>query len=113
VGQAVVIANNNVLAVEAAEGTDRMLERVAALRSEGRIRPAHGGVLVKASKHQQDHRYDLPSIGPKTVGLAADAGLDGIAVTAGSAIVAEPQELAMLADRRKLFVVGIDDKAAS
>jgi DUF1009 family protein len=113
VGQAVVIANNNVLAVEAAEGTDRMLERVAMLRGEGRIRPAHGGVLVKAPKHQQDHRYDLPSIGPRTVGLAADAGLDGIAVTAGSAIVAEPQELAMLADRRKLFVVGIDGKAAS
>lgn len=113
VGQAVVIANNNVLAVEAAEGTDRMLERVAALRSEGRIRPAQGGVLVKAPKHQQDHRYDLPSIGPKTVGLAADAGLDGIAVTAGSAIVAEPQDLAMLADRRKLFVVGVDGKAVS
>jgi len=61
VGQAVVVADRHVLAIEAAEGTDRMLDRIATLRQEGRIRLAVGtGVLVKAPKPQQDRRFDLP-----------------------------------------------------
>src|SRR5712671_6918302 len=79
VGQAVVVADARVLAIEAAEGTDRMLARVAELRQSGRI--ASGwGVLVKAAKRNQDRRLDLPSIGPQTVESAARAGLAGIAV---------------------------------
>src|SRR5262249_17441110 len=67
-GQAAVVAGRHVLAVEAIEGTDRMLDRVVALRQEGRIRVATGtGVLVKAPKPQQDQRFDLPTIGPETV----------------------------------------------
>ena len=72
VGQAVVVADNRVLAIEAAEGTDHMLDGVAALRAEGRIRIPDGtGVLVKAPKPTQDRRVDLPSIGPRTVEMAA------------------------------------------
>jgi DUF1009 family protein len=107
VGQAVVIANNHVLAVEAAEGTDRMLERVADLRRSGRIRTEMGGVLVKAPKPGQDRRFDLPSIGPRTVIGAAQAGLAGIAVAAGGAIVAEPQQVIREADKAGLFVIGV------
>lgn len=107
VGQAAVIANNHVLAVEAAEGTDRMLERVADLRRSGRIRTGTGGVLVKAPKPGQDRRFDLPSIGPRTVAGAAQAGLSGIAVAAGGAIVAEPQEVIRQADAAGLFVIGV------
>ena len=66
VGQAVVIAQNRILGVEAAEGTDHMLARFADVRRSGRIRiPAGTGVLVKAPKPDQDRRIDLPSIGPQ------------------------------------------------
>jgi len=108
VGQAVVVAGRHVLAVEAAEGTDQMLERIAALRASGHIRASTvGGVLVKAPKRGQDRRFDLPSIGPRTVEGAARAGLAGIAVVAGSTIVAEPERLIAVADRANIFIVGL------
>jgi len=114
VGQAAVIAKGRVLAVEAAEGTDGMLLRVIALREEGRIGLPRGvGVLVKAPKQRQDRRFDLPSIGPDTVLNAARAGLAGIAVVAGGAIVAEPQRLVEAADANGLFVLGRADPEAT
>ena len=112
IGQAVVVADNRVLAVEAAEGTDRMLDRIAALRREGRIGLADKvGVLVKAPKPGQDRRLDLPSIGPDTVEGVIRAGLAGLAVVAGGTIVAEPQTVATIADRNGVFVVGVQADA--
>jgi DUF1009 family protein len=110
VGQAAVISNNHVLALEASEGTDGMLARVAELRRAGRVRARKGGVLVKAPKPGQDRRFDLPSIGPRTVENADAAGLSGIAVIAGGTIVAEPQALIAAADKAGLFVIGIRDE---
>jgi UDP-2,3-diacylglucosamine hydrolase len=108
VGQAVVVAAKHILAVEAVEGTDQMLTRVAGLRANGRLRaPAGGGVLVKAPKPDQDRRLDLPSIGPQTVERVASAGLAGIAVVAGGTIIAEPDLLVRAADRANIFVVGV------
>jgi DUF1009 family protein len=106
VGQATIVAGGHVLAVEAAEGTDEMLAQVAELRRKGRIRSS-GGVLVKAPKPGQDRRVDLPSIGPKTIAGAARAGLAGIAVIAGEAIMAEPEQVTQAADRERLFIVGM------
>jgi DUF1009 family protein len=107
IGQAVVVAGRHVLAVEAAEGTDQMLARVAELRARGRITAPKGkGVLVKAPKPAQDRRFDLPSIGPQTVAGAARAGLAGIAVAAGETVVAEPEQLVAAADAAGIFVVG-------
>jgi UDP-2,3-diacylglucosamine hydrolase len=111
VGQAVVVADARVLAIEAAEGTDRMLARIAELRQSGRIASGRG-VLVKAAKRNQDRRLDLPSIGPQTVEGAAQAGLAGIAVVAGSTIVAEPAQIGATADRVGLFVLGVREQAA-
>jgi hypothetical protein len=111
IGQAAVVVNRHIVAVEAAEGTDGMLARVAALRAEGRIRVPKG-VLVKAPKPQQDRRFDLPSIGPKTVEAAASAGLAGVAVIAGETVVAEPAAVADAADRAGLFVIGVGGPAA-
>jgi DUF1009 family protein len=108
VGQAVIVADNYVVAVEAAEGTDAMLARVAELRRSRRLHVPEGvGVLVKASKLRQDRRIDLPSIGPRTIEGVARAGLAGIAVAAGCAIVAEAERIAAVADRAKVFVVGV------
>jgi DUF1009 family protein len=109
VGQAVVVANNQVLAVEGPEGTDQMLARVVELRRTRRINTAAGcGVLIKAPKAGQDQRIDLPVIGPPTVAAASAAGLAGIAVVAGSTIVAEPEHIATAADRAAIFVIGVD-----
>ena len=113
VGQAVVVADARVLAIEAAEGTDCMLARIADLRQSGRIAVASGrGVLVKAAKRDQDRRLDLPSIGPQTIEGAARAGLAGIAVVAGSTIVAEPERIGATADRARLFVLGVREQTA-
>jgi DUF1009 family protein len=108
IGQAVVVADNRVLAIEAAEGTDRMLDRIAVLRREGRLGLAEkAGVLVKAPKPGQDQRLDLPSIGPSTVEGVIRAGLSGLAVVAGGTIVAEPQTVTSLADQNEVFVAGV------
>jgi DUF1009 family protein len=112
VGQAVVVAEGRVLALEAAEGTDHMLARVAEMRTSGRI-PAGRGVLIKAAKRGQDRRMDLPSIGPRTLEGAGGAGLAGIAVVAGSTVVAEPERLAQAADRWRLFVLGVRDETVA
>jgi DUF1009 family protein len=112
VGQAVVVAEEYVLAVEAAEGTDRMLERCASLKDFSLTkRRKTGGVLVKCAKPGQDQRVDLPAIGPETVRLAAEARLAGIAVSANSVLVAEREETVRQADRKKLFIVGVDAPA--
>jgi DUF1009 family protein len=109
-GQAVVVAANHVLAIEAAEGTDGMLGRIAELRARGRIPTPPGvGVLVKAPKPGQDFRFDLPAIGPRTVAEVARAGLAGIAVAAGGSIVAEPAATVAAANTAKIFVYGIPD----
>ncbi|MCZ7643100.1 MAG: UDP-2,3-diacylglucosamine diphosphatase LpxI [Pseudorhodoplanes sp.] len=91
IGQAVVVAGNHVLAIEASEGTDQMLARVAELRRSDASVHRWGPVCSSRPRNpDQDRRFDLPSIGPKTVTGVAEAGLAGLAVIAGGTIVAEP-----------------------
>lgn len=108
VGQAAVVANGHVIAMEAIEGTDQMLARVAELRANGRLRAQPGtGVLVKAPKPAQDRRFDLPAVGPSTVEGAAKAGLAGVAILAGGTVIAEPERVIKLAEEAGIFVVGV------
>lgn len=108
IGQAAVVIDGHVVAVEDIEGTDGLLARVARLREQGRIRASRGrGVLVKMPKSSQDLRYDLPTVGPRTVEGAAKAGLSGIAAAAGNTLAAEPQAMIEAADKCGLFVTGI------
>lgn len=109
IGQAVVVIGGHIVAVEAAEGTDLMLERVRDLRARGRIKaPAGTGVLVKAPKPQQDRRLDLPSVGTLTVEGAAAAGLGGVALEAGGVIAADLQAMVDAAERADLALFGLD-----
>lgn len=108
VGQGAVSIGGRIVALEGVEGTDRMLERVADLRREGRISPRRRGVLVKMCKPTQDVRADLPTIGRSTIVNAAAAGLAGIAVEAGRALVLERTDLVDAANEAGLFVCGID-----
>lgn len=107
VGQGAVSVGGRVVALEGLEGTDAMLARVADLRAGGRLNQRRGGVLVKMCKPGQDDRADLPSIGPATVINAHAAGLDGIAIEAGRALVLERDQVIAEADRLGLFVTGI------
>lgn len=105
IGQAVIVENGLVLAVEGAEGTDALINRCAGLK-----RTPRGGVLVKARKPQQDRRADLPSIGVQTVENAHAAGLAGIAVEAGASLLLERERTISAADTLGLFIVGMNDE---
>ena len=108
IGQATVVIDGHVVGVEDIEGTDGLLARVARLRAEGRIRARTArGVLVKAPKSGQDLRFDLPTMGPRTVEGAAAAKLAGIAIVAGNTIVVEPQAVIEAADAAGLYVTGL------
>jgi UDP-2,3-diacylglucosamine hydrolase len=107
IGQAVVVIDGHVVGIEDIEGTDGLLERVARLRQQGRIRAsASRGLLVKAAKSGQDLRFDLPTIGPRTVEGAARAKLAGLAVIANNTLLAEPQAMIEAADAAGLFILG-------
>jgi DUF1009 family protein len=106
VGQAAVVQQGLVLAVEAIEGTDAMLARAATLGREG-----PGGVLVKILKPGQDRRIDLPTIGPTTVAGAAAAGLRGLAIEANGTIIVDRAETLAAADAAGLFLLAIEVQA--
>lgn len=106
-GQGAVVCDGLVLALEAQEGTDAMLRRVAELPQELRGAPGAGrGVLAKAPKPIQEERVDLPTIGVRTVELAHAAGLAGIAGRAGSLLVLDREAVVETADRLGLFIWG-------
>jgi DUF1009 family protein len=108
VGQAAVVCEGLALAVEAAEGTDRMIERVTTLREALRGTPQdRRGVLVKALKPTQDAKTDMPVIGVATVERAAAAGLAGIGLEAGGALIVDKAAVAARADALGLFVTGV------
>ncbi|HSM94663.1 MAG TPA: UDP-2,3-diacylglucosamine diphosphatase LpxI [Rhizomicrobium sp.] len=113
IGQAAAVAEGLVLAVEAAEGTDAMLERLTQLPRNLRGTPQkRRGVLVKAPKPAQERRVDLPVIGLRTVELASAAGLAGIAVEAGGALLMRRSKIVEAADGLGLFVMAFDPSAA-
>jgi len=108
IGQAAVVIDGHVVGVEDIEGTDGLLARVARLRGEGRIRAkTMRGALVKTPKSSQDLRFDLPTVGSRTIEGAAAAGLAGIAIAAGHTMVADPQAMIETADAAGLFVTGL------
>jgi DUF1009 family protein len=108
VGQAAAVCEGLALAVEAAEGTDAMIARIAQLRDNLRGTPdKKRGVLVKALKPTQDAKTDMPVIGVETVRRAAEAGLAGIALEAGKSLIVDKRAVAAEADRLGLFVVGV------
>lgn len=102
IGQACVVQQGLVLAVETVEGTDAMLSRIPAVS-----RPGPAGVLVKMAKPRQERRADLPTVGPDTVEYAFNAGVRGVAFEAGSTILVNRMQLIEIADKVGVFLVGI------
>jgi DUF1009 family protein len=108
-GQAAVVAGGQVLAIEGAEGTDAMLQRVAELRSGagGASPAASSGVLAKGPKRGQELRVDMPAVGPRTITGLADAGLAGLALEAGGVLVLDRDEVLQAADACGIAIEGV------
>ena len=102
IGQAVVVQAGRVLGVEGVEGTDRLIERCAALQEAG-----PGAVLVKMKKPGQERRADLPTIGAGTIERLAEAGFQGVAVEAGETLILERTQAVARADEHGVFMVGV------
>jgi UDP-2,3-diacylglucosamine hydrolase len=103
-GQAVVVADGRVLAIEGAEGTDAMLQRVARLRANAGSRC---GVLAKGPKPGQELRIDMPAIGPRTIEGAIAAQLEGIAVEAGAVLILDKADAVRAADAKGCAILGL------
>lgn len=107
IGQGCVVCDGLVLAVEAQEGTDEMLRRCAALPVAIRGTPqARRGVLVKRPKPVQERRIDLPATGVSTIELAAAAGLAGVAIEAGGALMLNRSRMEQRAIELGIFIFG-------
>jgi lipid-A-disaccharide synthase len=102
-GQGAISFQGQVIVYEDEQGTDAMIGRFATMREA-----ASGGVLVKVSKPGQESRADLPTIGVSTIEAAAKAGLQGIGVEAGKALVVNKEAVVAVANRHGLFVTGIN-----
>ena len=110
IGQGAVVCDGLVLAVEAQEGTDAMLARVAGLPADLRgSSEARKGALGKAPKPIQDLRVDMPVIGTRTLEMAAAAGLAGIGGVSGKLILIDRSAIIATADRLGLYVWGEPD----
>ena len=105
VGQSVIVQQGLVLGAEGIEGTDELIKRCGTYQRKG-----VGGVLVKLRKPQQDMRIDLPTIGTKTIENLHNAGMRGVAVHAGNALIVDEVAVIKTADEFGMFIVGIEPK---
>jgi DUF1009 family protein len=102
-GQAVVVADGRVLAIEGVEGTDAMLQRLASARGSAK----RSGVLAKGPKPGQELRVDMPAIGPRTILNARAAGLAGVVVEAGAVLLLDRAQTLRVADEARCAVHGL------
>jgi hypothetical protein len=102
IGQSIAVKDRDVVAVEAIEGTDRMIERAGALCPRG------GWTLVKIAKPHQDMRFDVPTVGPGTIANMQRHGGGCLAVEAGKVILLEKEKLIADADRAGIAIVGVE-----
>ncbi len=98
VGQTVVVCRGNVIAVEAAEGTDACIRRAGELAGPGIV-------VVKRCKPQQDLRFDLPAIGPRTIEAIASVKGAALAIEPGKTVVLDAEAVRRAADEAGIAVV--------
>lgn len=101
IGQCLVVKDRAVLAVEAIEGTDQTILRGGRLGGPG-------AVVIKVCKPNQDIRFDLPSVGIRTVENMKEAGASVLAVQAGKTLIFDREDVVNLADDAGIAIVGID-----
>lgn len=107
IGQAIAVKERDVIAVEAIEGTDRMIERAGALCPRG------GWILIKLAKPNQDMRFDVPTVGPDTIRNLARHKAAGVVIEAGRTVLIDKEETVRLADTLGLFLLAVEPAADS
>ncbi|NLF31171.1 MAG: LpxI family protein [Planctomycetes bacterium] len=100
IGQALAVKDGDIIAVEAMEGTDRMIQRA------GRLCRSGGWTLIKVARPNQDMRFDVPTIGPDTFRRLKDCGGTCVVVEAGRTIIIDKPQTLALADELRIPVVG-------
>ncbi len=103
VGQSLVIAQKQIVAVEALEGTDEMIKRCASLKVDYK----KDAVLLKMKKAKQSMKADMPTIGVETIKNCFDSAISGIAIQANSTLVLDKAEVIKKADELGLFLIVI------
>ena len=101
IGQAIAVKEQEVIAVEAIEGTDRMIERA------GQLCKAGGWTLIKTAKPNQDMRFDVPTVGTGTIENLKRAGATCVAVEAGQTLLLDMPEVISRADKLNISIVGV------
>jgi DUF1009 family protein len=104
IGQCVVVRDMTVVAVEAIEGTDAAIRRGGMLAREN-------AVVVKVKKPEQDFRFDLPAIGPKTIESMQEVKAGVLAVEAGQSLLFDRETVICQADKAGIAVVGVRETA--
>lgn len=107
IGQTIVAHSGMILAVEAIEGTDECLRRA------GQVSGRKGGVVVKVAKPDQDQRFDIPTVGLRTLKTMRRAGLHMLVTEARQTLYLEPEEMIQFANRHKMTVLSTQDPAIS
>ncbi|MEM7227776.1 MAG: UDP-2,3-diacylglucosamine diphosphatase LpxI [Planctomycetota bacterium] len=102
IGQSMAVRDRDVIAVEAVEGTDRMIDRA------GELCRASGWTLIKTSKQAHDMRADVPTIGVETIERVKRAGGGCIAVGAGRVILLDKPAVIETANREGIAIIGVD-----
>ncbi len=105
IGQAIAVKDRDVIAVEAIEGTDRMIERAGNLCKSG------GWILLKGPKPDKDRRFDVPTVGVQTIESLKAAGGVCLAIAAGSVILADKPKVIEAADAAGIAIVGLEPEA--
>ena len=107
IGQGIVVENGLVLGIETLQGTNELLSFVEKTASHLRIKDL-GGIFVKRPKADQDLRFDMPVVGPKTVELACKAGLRGLVISPGSVMLLEREQCIEIAEANNFFILAKD-----
>jgi DUF1009 family protein len=100
IGQAIAVKERDIIAVEAIEGTDEMIRRA------GQLCPVGGWTMIKVARSRQDMRFDVPTVGPKTLRNLRDAGCGCLVVEAGKTLIVDKPVTLALADQLGIAVVG-------
>jgi DUF1009 family protein len=104
VGQAIAVREKDVIAVEAVEGTDRMIERA------GQLCRRRGWTLLKTARPGHDMRADVPTIGVSTIENMHRAGGGCIAIGVGRVIIVDLPAVIDAADRAGIAIVGVREE---
>jgi DUF1009 family protein len=99
IGQAIAVKEQEVIAVEAIEGTDRMIERA------GQLCPRGGWMLIKVAKPKQDMRFDVPTVGPETIANLARHGARLLVIEAGRTLIVDKEEMLTSAHQAGIVIV--------